>query len=571
MRRTIELLPALGLTVAWIVPLHFPPWVTWHSEVPVFVGVLLAAFAAVCGAIGGRGVAARLSVPTVTWALVALGALVAVQAAVGLIRFAGDAWTILLYLGLCIGAFQLGHWQVGARRFEAADRLAWTLLAAGLGCTVVALVQALDIWSDCVWITRTPTLRRSGSNLGQPNQMATMVLMAAASAAYLFERSRLRRWVAAVAAGTLAIGLATTESRTGLLAMAALGLWWFCRGYESRLRVWAVGLTVAAAIAGYLVWPPFIEWFHAASGLGATAGHVNTDVGLRAIVWPQLVEAIGHRPWLGWGARQTSSALSSVVGGHPVSEPYTYAHNIVLESLIAFGIPLTLMLVAAAIIWFRRRWHARCSQIGWYCIALWVPLLIHALLEFPYSYAYMLAPAMFALGLLEASPEGPPARQFPALLLASMFAFTAAIGVWSVLDYVKVEEDFRIARFEALRVGATPPSYVRPEIHLLTQFAAMTAVARIVPQPNMASAQIELARDVAARFPWPALQSRFALALALNGQTAAARNELRVIRAMHGDRTLQGILQDWRKLLNQYPQLSALAVVAPPPVEIAAH
>jgi hypothetical protein len=138
-------------------------------------------------------------------------------------------------------------------------------------------------------------------------------------------------------------------------------------------------------------------------------------------------------------------------------------------------------------------------------------------------------------------------------------AFVAVIGFATAIEYLRVEEDFRVARFEAIRLGKTPESYERPRIHLLTQLNALLAGARIQPHPRMADEEIELARKVALRFPWPATQNRYALALALNGNSAEALRQLQVIRTLHGVETYQHIKENWAALTKErHPALAEI-------------
>ena len=68
-------------------------------------------------------------------------------------------------------------------------------------------------------------------------------------------------------------------------------------------------------------------------------------------------------------------------------------------------------------------------------------------------------------------------------------------------------------------------------------------------------------RKVAMRFPWIANQNRYALCLALNGNPDEATRQLKVIRAMHGDKTYQAIKTSWQELAHtQYAQLEAIAL-----------
>ena len=75
----------------------------------------------------------------------------------------------------------------------------------------------------------------------------------------------------------------------------------------------------------------------------------------------------------------------------------------------------------------------------------------------------------------------------------------------------------------------------------------------------MSPERLDLARKVALRYPWPATQNRYALSLALNGNTEEALRQLRVIRALHGEKTYAEIRLNWEVLgKDKYPQLREL-------------
>ena len=112
-----------------------------------------------------------------------------------------------------------------------------------------------------------------------------------------------------------------------------------------------------------------------------------------------------------------------------------------------------------------------------------------------------------------------------------------------------------------MRIGHTPGDYERPRIYLLTQLDALLEAARIVPTPGMTPDRIELARKAAMRFPWTATQNRYALSLALNGNPEEAIRQLKVMRAMHGEKPYQSIKANWKDLAeSKYPQLGQLTL-----------
>ena len=181
------------------------------------------------------------------------------------------------------------------------------------------------------------------------------------------------------------------------------------------------------------------------------------------------------------------------------------------------------------------------------------------MLEFPFAYAYLLAPIMFLVGILECRVAPLAVLRAPLRLTVVVSAAIIFVAVWSVIEYISIEEDFRVARFEALHVGQTPADYERPHIRLLTQLDALLKVARVVPIPSMPIETIEEVRQVAMRFPWTATQNRYALSLALNGNAEEALRQLNIIRAMHGAAAYARIKVQWETLAQEkYPQLRNL-------------
>jgi hypothetical protein len=199
------------------------------------------------------------------------------------------------------------------------------------------------------------------------------------------------------------------------------------------------------------------------------------------------------------------------------------------------------------------------SLLPWYCIATALPLGVHSLLEFPFAYAYLLIPAMMAIGVLEGVLHSERVLRVAWGSAATALSLVTCLMIWSAVEYVSIEEDFRIARFEAMRIGETPIEYERPKITLLTQLDALLIGARLVPTPGMSKENIDLARKVALRYPWSATQNRYALTLALNGSSDEAMRQIKVIRAMHGERSYENIKLNWENLaMTKYPQLREL-------------
>lgn len=553
----------LLLLASWLQPLHLLPWVSWHSEVLAFAAI--GWFFAVELVERKNQRHYYFLWPVAALLPLAMALLVGVQFAFGLIPYFGDALVISLYFVICSMAIAVGRaWGVQALSEETnanAQPLIYQLAVALSVCAVLsvflALAQAFDVWNAADWIVRLPGFRRPGANVGQPNHFATMLLIGVVSVGFLFESKRVGSALANVLLALLLLGLAMSESRTGLLSAAVLTAWWGVKRRTMHFR-----FTRGPVIAGWAgllfllwAWPKFITHYY----FGNDGASLDTSAGSRLVVWPQLLEAAMQRPWFGWGLREISAAQNAVLDHYQRSEPFTYAHNLVLDLAVGVGFPSTVALLGLLAYWLWYRLKSASSAVPWYCIASVIPLAVHSMLEYPFSYAYFLVPAMLAVGVLEACLA--PHRIYRWRLSFTVWGalLLLLILAWSAAEYVAIEEDFRAARFDALRIGKTPIEYERPSIYLLTQLDAMVVATRMVPSPAMTASEIELLRRAAMRFPWTAIQNRYALSLALNGNSDEAIRLLKVMRAMHGEKTYAGIRASWEALAeSKYPELSKL-------------
>lgn len=529
------------------------PWPAAHSEIFAFLAAVLFGW----GVIARREVPIRFT-PAVA-ALLFLSLLVGIQYCFGLIVFWGDAFTTLIYLLMAYCALLAG--QVFAKDPQWPVSLALALLVAAVGSAIVGLAQSLLVWTDSGWVLPPTWSRRPGANFGQPNHLASLLVMGAASLIYLDQRLRFGRTIKVLLSLLLLIGISVSESRTGLISAIALLLWWLAR--RRALLVppkthWIIAMA-AALIAGMWFWPPLIAFIHEA---GATVGGaaLDTRVGMRWLVWQQLLDAVWVKPWFGWGVRGTSFALNAVLGSQPASEPYTYAHNVVLDMAIGAGLPLTGLALGLLCYWGRNRVRSVNSPETWYAAGLLIPLVIHSTLEYPYAYAYFLVPAMFAIGMLEQNYSVQVNKCISRKTFVGSWLVYCILLAWMSSEYLEIEEDFRVARFESLNVGKTAADYERPTIILLTQLRVLIQATRTVPHPGMPSAELLLLRSAASRFPWIPVQNTFALSAALNDDLMEAQRQLRIIRAMHGEKKYAAIRQQWESWAREkYPQLVGLA------------
>lgn len=557
--------------LSWLLPLHIPPWVSWHSELLSFFAVFLLAGYGLFTAIK-KDPSGHIGLPVAVFPLLVLALIAGIQSGAGQLVFFGDVFVFLLYLALCAICLVFGFSstrQVVVPETSAPALshdnpllmgLALTLILAALVSALVAFAQVFELWAQSGWINQMPQLRRPGGNLGQPNHLATLLVMGISSLLFLYESRKMTALLSTLMAVIFFLALAATESRTGVLSFLMVLFWWFAKRRPANfsLSPWLVAFAGVGFLAWFWVWPSIFDLILQTSGGGA---EINTQLGARWVVWPQLLDAAFLKPWWGWGLGQVSMAHNAVAHAYTVSEPFSYSHNILLDLVLGMGLPLTALFVFATGVWLWRRVRATKQLMPWYCLAVALPVAVHSMLEFPFAYAYFLAPVMFALGALEGLTGSKPVIRLGFQPAAALLLGVSLLAAWSAIEYVAIEEDFRVARFEDLRIGKTPAEYDRPKVILLTQLGALLDGARIVPRPNMTADELGLAKKVALRYPWPATQNRYALSLALNGDSVEALRQLRVMQALHGEKAYKAIKEYWRiQAQDHYPQLRALTL-----------
>jgi O-antigen ligase len=555
------------LAVGWLTTEHIPPWVSWHSEAAVFAGAWLLALAAVATGLRLQGhAAAPIALPRPALVLVFLGVLAVLQGLAGIAAFSGDVLVFCLYLALACACLALGfHTQPGPAAVaggvpRAVVWLAWTFVAGSCASTLVALAQVFDLWIATGWVALMPELRRPGGNLAQPNQLATLLLMGGASVLLLMQARPLRGGAVAVLLAFLCLGLAMTESRAGFVGFFVLLGWWLARrkALFPQVSAWAGFAAAVGFVALFVAWPNFLETLGLLKGTATgRLGHV----GLRLSLWQQMVDAVLQKPWLGWGVLDVAEAHNAVVSRYPESDALSYAHNLVIDLFVWFGAPAALVVCAVAAVWAVRRLLEARALTPWYCLAVALPLAVHSMLEFPYAYAYFLAPVAFLFGVLEAARGARPWLRIKPLVAFLGLALTGAVLIWSAIEYIVIEDDFRVVRFEQLNIGQTPAAHAVPEVRLLTQLGVVLTGARIQLAAGMAPDQLAQVRALALRYPWTATQYRYAVALALNGQPEEAIRQMQVIRAQRGERLYQRVRAQFVELgSTRHPELLRLSL-----------
>lgn len=538
--------------LSWLLPNHYRPWVNFHSEAMAF-GALAALMT---GMLLVRPAAVRW--PVVAGWILVMTLVPWLQRALEISLFAGDALLNSYYLLAWAAAIFLGYHLTSGKDGRSVLALMHMLWIAALLSAMIGLTQWLKLEEVLgIYATQTDFGDRVMGNLAQPNQLATLLLMGMVALGYVFERGVIGRLGFAMGISFMTAVLVLTQSRAGILGVLTITLFFLLKlsHLPSRLNAklvlaWALWFIAATALL------PYVNELLLIGG-GRTTLSTTSD---RVLIWLQTLEGISQAPWLGYGWNQTSSAQMVGALAYPSDITISYAHNVLLDIVAWNGIPLGLLLIGVGIYWFCTRTYRAVGLEASYAMACLLPFTIHSLVEFPFAYAYFLLVAGLMMGIVEASMGPARGWQISRRWSSFILAVWVMIGAYMTYEYLLIEEDFRIVRFENMHVGKTEASYQVPDVWMLSHMATMLKVARQPAVPGMTAQQLDDLRRVSSRLPWGALNLRYAIALGLNGDAVGARHMMAVVHAMYGERYYSAAKAVWSETADKYPQLKAVAL-----------
>lgn len=517
----------LTLAISWLVPNHYPPWTSLYNE-------SAAAIALMALAVANMGALLSFRAPATTWLLVACALIPQLQWWAGLLRFSGDAWVATLYvLGVAMSVAVGSAWakRSGAK---ASSMLAIAVIAGAAVSSVLAFGQAAN-WNFLgIWSLDSVPGMRPYANLGQPNNLATLMGLGTAAVLLLYAQRQIGPITSFVLACVFVIGAAMSQSRTALAFGPLLLVGCLLakqRGLNMRVPVWGVGVFCFAHLVLTWLWPAIQSSFFES----APPSLVERGIGsVRLQVWPVLLDAIWQRPWFGYGWLQVGAAqLAAAEGAAPVGELWLHAHNLLLDLVVWCGVPAGMLLCGAFLYWFVSRW-LRVQTIEGLCGILAISIFgTHAMLELPHHYAYFLIPVGLWTGIVESTL--PSYRPLPSrwILIPAIVSVVLVAAIWK--DYPAVEEDFRSVRFEGVGVGSPPADSLAPRAPFLSSLTEFLRFARTAPRSGMTIAELDRMEAIVKRYPYAQSLYRYGVALALNGRMSEAKQQFVRMRHIHGE------------------------------------
>lgn len=558
---------SMAMAVAWVLPNHYRPWATFHSDAWMF-GTTWIAFVTIVWVDRARMYTAwpRLAVMAIAVAFVPW-----MQFAVGMLHFSGLAWISSLYLlafgmAIYIGA-RWEQWMPG----QATALLFVAILIAGVLSVWLQLTTWLGMQSDDfmdIWSMGYDGSGRPYANMGQPNLLGSLLLMALVGVFWFVNTGVIRGFTASLLAAFLTIGIVLVQSRTAQLSLTVLTIWLFV--FRSRWRSPKLGYCGLGVCFFYLVMAPSLKVLYSYL-LDINAPPIRT-VGLedmRIQLWTLFASALWLKPFTGYGMTEVTHAQVAIADAFPsLTTTAAHSHNLYLDWMIWFGIPLGLLMAVAAtrevLTYFLRTRSANDRIVQMSVIVL----ANHAMLELPLHHAFFLLPLGIWLGVMAQCSREATLRTVqynvvykPFGLLSTLAGVTAVAWAVTVVDYLRIESAYSDLRFELANIGVDKTGIGKPpNVLVLNHLRAWIWASRLNVGATLTADELADLDAITRRHPMPATVFRVTKAYATQGMGEQAQYWAQRWHHFMTPAECVEIASQWQKDAVKSPQLNQVNI-----------
>lgn len=518
------------LVFSWLTPNHYLPWTTAYNDFSIFLALFFLGLYLFLKSI-------NLKVPQSFILLIALSTLPLLLWSLRGNVFFGEALVSSIYIAGFAFAFYIAFnlAQLSEQvKLETYKLLSYLIILACIVSVGIQLSQWLMIKTGSVFIIDLVSGGRPYANFAQPNNFATFLCLGLMASLYSYEKKYINGICGLFLAIFLLFGLVLTQSRTPWIFSICFAIWWLWKTYDLKVRFSKISLLFFISVyVAFLVVIPFLSEY---LGVTTTADIVSraTNGYLRLPMWHQMLIAIQHEPWVGYGWNQVSVAQITVFLDYPTTEWIEHSHNILLDLIIWNGIPLGIVIILGFSWWLYQLSKLATSIEIIIALAMIGSVLVHTMLEYPLEYAFFLLPVGFLLGLIQADQLNIKLFKINKSAFSVFLLFYLMLYIWIFGEYRVIEKDVELARFELANIGEIHSEKAAPNVILLTQLREQIRFMRTEPKSKMTSDQLKWMKHVAYRYAMPISLYRYAQALALNGQEAEAKRHLLIIQKLYG-------------------------------------
>ena len=536
----LALLAGVFISLAWLLPIHYRPWVTYTGELYAFFALFT---------LSAIVIKQKIQLPKISLALLLLAIIPFLQFFAGQIFFLSNALMAFSYIFAFWMAIVIGYnLSIGQfSRENTFTNLSYVFLISGTLTGLIGFLQWLNLDEVLPGITRLVNARPY-ANFAQPNNMATFLLMSLLASLYLYEKKKVQTKWLLLTTTMMLVTLALSQSRTSWVACICVVFYLIYQQFKAKGYVqikWYVIATWLAVFVGFIFLFPAISSYLAQltdtqiKSVGI-ARRATGDMS-RLVIWQQMIHAVEYKPWFGYGFYQTGVAYTVISEFFQGPVWIRSAHNFILDFILWNGIIIGVPFLAYFGYWaYQLNKHVNSleSVVGILMIGVFV---VHALLEFPQNYAYFLLPIGFILGVTQAQQIKQKSLELSAIWVRCIYGCGVVLLVLVYRDY-----DLLVPKLAQSMAYEKQPEKItnKDKIHVLSEFNHRIDWIRLNPYSIVSEKQIKNFEHIVLLYPTEYNFVKMAKVLAFNGQEEQAKHQLKMLKILrHKDVSYESLLE----------------------------
>ncbi|NNH87462.1 O-antigen ligase family protein [Acinetobacter terrae] len=527
MKFLLLLLASIFIALAWLIPIHYRPWVTYTGELFAFLSLF---------SLAAIYLKDKIKLPVLSLPLLLLATIPLIQYFSGELFFFDKALTSTLFVFGFWMSIVIGY-NLSVEKIDREDvftGLSYVFLMAGTATGIIAICQWTNLDAYLPGMVNMQNAVRPYANFAQPNNMATFLLMSLLACLYLYEKKKVHTKWLIQAVFIMLMSLALSQSRTSWVACVCIIVYLVYQQFKGYISIKWYYLTAWTAL--------FISFIFLLPTIGGFLTQLadtqikSVDIARRATgdmsrlaIWQQMLHAIIDRPWFGYGWNQTSVAYTLVSDHFQGPVWVRSAHNFILDFILWNGLIIGIPFLAYFGYWgYQLNKHVNSveSVIG---ILMIGAVLIHSMLEFPQYYAYFLLPVGFIMGLVQSQQSDIKTITLSPNYMRVGYAVSLLLLILIVRDYsVMVPKLNQSMRYEQMPEKITN----QDQIYLLEEFDRRIEWIRMNPYSKVNAEQLDDIKEMVLNYPTKYDLIKYAKVLDFNGYEQEAKHQLWLLKTL---------------------------------------
>lgn len=518
------------LGISYLIPLHYNPWLTFLSEILVYICCLFLFL---------NFYKEKIILPKILVPILLLSTFPLFQYFFGQVYFLSHALINSAYLLNLFLVITIVFNILNNNKYEKVYffiKLNLMFIVIGVVNTFLATYQWLNLDYNTSLVTPLEGLRPF-ANFAQPNNMATFQIISFLSLIYLYIKHKINFYILLILSIVFIFSIALTQSRTAVIALISLlfALIFFRKIIHIKVLVYYFfSVLIYFLLSFYLV--DISNFIAKIFGLNIVSISSSVERGVsssgRIDFWIQMFYAILERPWFGYGWNQTALAQYQNMDKYPIGVWITSSHNLLVDIIVWCGIPIgmSFILYCIYIIFSSMLKIKKIEELFAFCMI--VNLLVHSMLEYPLHYAYFLIPFGVFVGMILSANSNLKFYTFSFRYLGIYILFVMAglLLVWK--DYLLYIEENHRAIDHSLhnsKVGFEQKRelYVLDELNFRLYWIALN------PKQKLSKEEIEAIEKMVSLYLTHFDLYKYAKILAYNGYEDQARYHLQLIKQLY--------------------------------------